>query len=79
MTTQHYSTAWLCAILYIAFGMDLHYLTIMGRNVENMKKLTLVRRMNSVDMNSKNIMNSVSISNDNVAMNTIGMNGGSYE
>ena len=35
--------------------------------------------MDSVDMNSKNIMNIVSISNDNVAMNTIGMNGGSYE
>jgi hypothetical protein len=35
--------------------------------------------MDSADINSKNIVNSVSIFNDNVAMNNTGMYGGSYE
>ena len=41
--------------------MDLHYLTYMGRNLENRKKLTPVWIMNSANMNNNNIMNSVGI------------------
>ena len=44
--------------------MDLHYLTFTGRNIGNKKKLTLARII-SVGSNSKNIMNSVIIFNDN--------------
>ena len=36
--------------------MGLHYLIFMGRNLENGKKLTLVRIMNSVALNNKNVV-----------------------
>ena len=49
--------------LYLASDMGLHYLTFMGRNLENSKKLMLVRTMNSASLNSQNIMNSVGIFN----------------
>ena len=51
--------------------MGLHYLTFMGRNLENRKKLTHVRIMNRVGMNNKNVVNSVFLFNDSVAMNSI--------
>ena len=51
--------------------MGLHYLTFMGRNLENKKKLMLVQITNSASMNSKNIVNRVGIFNDFVARNSI--------
>ena len=42
-----------------------------GRNSKNRKKLMLVRIMNSVGMNSKNIMNNIKIFNDSAIMNNI--------
>lgn len=45
-----------------------HYLTSMGRNLENRKKLTPVRTMNNDGMN---IVNSVDNFGNNVAMNNI--------
>jgi hypothetical protein len=45
--TEIYSVAWLCSILYSTCDMGLHYLTFMGRNLENKKKLALARLMNS--------------------------------
>ena len=51
--------------------MTLHYLTFMGRDLENRKKLTLVRMMNCVGMNSKHILNNVGISNDSTAVKNI--------
>ena len=42
----------------------------MRRNLENKKKLMPVRIMNSAGMNSKNIVNNVSIFSDGVAMNS---------
>ena len=51
-------------VLYLAYDMGLHYLIFMGRNLENKKKLRLVRMMNSVGLNRKNIMNSVGIFKD---------------
>ena len=51
--------------------MDIHYISYLtGRNLENRKKLTLVRIMNSANMNSKNIVNNVGTSDDSVAMNS---------
>jgi hypothetical protein len=44
-------------------------LTFVGRSLENKKKLTPVRILNSVNLNSKNIMNNVGIFNDGVALN----------
>ena len=41
--------------------MGIHYLTIMGRDVENKKNLMQVRIMNRANMNSKNIVNNVGI------------------
>ena len=40
----------------------------MGRNIENKKKLMPVQIMTSAGLNSKNIVNNVSILNDSVAM-----------
>ena len=54
--------------------MGIHYLTFMGKNLENGKELTLVRISDNVGMNSKDIVNSVGVSNDIVAMNYIPMN-----
>ena len=58
-------------MLYLASEMGLHYVTFMGRHLENMKKLTSIRIMNSASMNSKNIMNSVGIFNVNGFINNI--------
>ena len=49
--------------------MTLHYLTFMGRNLENKKKSTLVWTMNITSMNNNNIMNSVGIFNDSGTTN----------
>ena len=54
----------LYSIIYVAFDMDLHYLTFMRRNLQNKKKLMPVRIMNIVNMNIKNIVNNVGIVND---------------
>ena len=54
------------SILYLAFNMDLHYLIFMGRNLENIKKLTPARIMNS-----KNIVNKADVFNESVAMNSV--------
>ena len=53
--------------------MGLHYLTFMGRNLKNRKKLMLVHIMNSVSLNSKNIVNGVGILNESVVINNIFM------
>ena len=50
--------------------MGKHYHTIMERHLENRKKLTLVRIMNSVNLYSKNIMNNVVIFNDNITISS---------
>lgn len=44
--------------------MDLHYLIFMGGNLGNEKKPTPVRIVNSVGVNSMNIVNNVGISSD---------------
>ena len=64
--------------------MGLHFLIFMWRNLENKKKLTLVQIMNSVGMNSKNIIYNVNISMIMLlwvvfSMNTTGMNSVSCE
>jgi hypothetical protein len=51
--------------------MGLHYLTFMGRLLEIKKKLTPIRIMKGVGMNSKNIMNTFGIFSYSVAMNRI--------
>ena len=51
--------------------MGLHYLTFMGRNLRDRKKLMLVQMMNSVNMNTKNSVNSVSMVNDSDSINSI--------
>ena len=56
----------MCFIPYLAYDMGLHYLTFMGRNLENKKKSALVQIVNSVDMN---VVNNVSISRDSATMN----------
>ena len=48
--------------------MDLHYLTFMGRNLENRKKLTLVQTMNNDGMKNKNVGNSVNNFTDTAVM-----------
>ena len=55
---MHTITSFCCmVILYLDYDMGLHYLTFVGTNVENRKKLRLVRILNSVGMNSTNIVN----------------------
>ena len=49
--------------------MGLHYLTFMGRLFKNKKKLASVRITNSAGLHSENIVNSVSIFNDNYVIN----------
>ena len=56
--------------MYLASNMGLQYLTLMRRILENKKKLTSIRLMNSADMNSKNIVNNVGVFIDKAAMNT---------
>ena len=51
--------------------MDLHYLSFMGRNLKNNKKLTLVQITNNVDMNIKIVVNNVGIFSDSGAINNI--------
>lgn len=51
--------------------MGLHYHTYMGNDLENRKILTLVRMVNCVGMNNKNIVDNVGIFNDNIAINNI--------
>jgi hypothetical protein len=55
-------------LVYLAFGMGLHLSYLHG------KKLKLVRTMINVGLNSKNIVNSVRIFNDNDHMNRKGNN-----
>ena len=55
----------LCSILYVAYVMGFHYITFVRIS------LTLVRQMNSVGLNSKDIVNSVGVFNDGLAMNSI--------
>ena len=43
----------------------------MGRNLENRKNMTPIQIMNSVGLNSMNIVHNVGIINDNFAMNNI--------
>ena len=59
----------MCSILYLASRMGMQYLAVMGRNLETKKKLTPFQKMNIVGFNTKNIMNSVGIFNDNVGVN----------
>ena len=47
--------------------MGLHYLTFMGGNLNNREKLTLVQIVNSVDLYTTNIENSVGIFNDGLS------------
>ena len=63
--------AWLCSILYLAYDMHIHYLTFMGRNLENKKKWTPIWMLNSACMNSKYIVNNVGICNQGVATSSI--------
>ena len=60
-------------ILYLASKMGLHYLTFMGINSKNKKKLTSVRIMTSDGLNSKNVVNNVNIFNDIHVINSIYM------
>lgn len=56
-------------ILNLASDIGLRYLTLMfKKNLEYRKELTPVRITNSARSNSKDIVTSVSISNDSVAM-----------
>ena len=66
-----FSTAWLCSIIYLAYDMGLHYLTFTGRNPRNRKKLTLTWLLNSVIMNSKNMVNDANIFKFSDALNSI--------
>ena len=49
--------------------MGIHYLTFMGRNLENKKKFMLVQIMNNAVMNNMNIVSSGGIFGDNATMN----------
>jgi hypothetical protein len=51
--------------------MGLHYITFMGRNLENRIQPNTVRIMNSAGMISKNFANSVGIFSNSDAMNGI--------
>ena len=56
--------------LYSTYDMGLHYLTFMGRNLENRYFLMMVHITNSAGTNSKNIVNIVSAFNDIVSRNS---------
>jgi hypothetical protein len=56
-------------ILYLEPSMGLQYLTFIGRNLENRKKLTPVGIMNSIGLYSKNIVNTLGIFNDSANIN----------
>lgn len=51
--------------------MGIHYLTFMGRDLENKKKLTPVQTMNNVGMINMNIVSSGGIFGDKATMNDI--------
>ena len=51
--------------------MGLHYLTFVERDLENRKQLPLVQIINSVCINSMNIVNSVGNFNDIASMNSV--------
>ena len=54
-----------CGPIYIQnLTMGLHYLTFMGRSLENGKKLLLVQVMNSADWIINNVVNWISIFNE---------------
>ena len=69
--SYHYSVACLCSILYVEHHMGLHYITSMGRNLRNKKKLTPVRISNSANMSSKHSVNNVGTFTDSTTMNNI--------
>ena len=47
--------------MYLAFDMGIHYVNFMRRNLENKKKMLLVRVTNNAGLNSMNIVNRVGI------------------
>ena len=51
--------------------MGLQYLTFMERYLENKKKLTMLRIMNSAGVSSMKIVNNVDIFSDSATMNSI--------
>ena len=51
--------------------MDLHYLTLIGRCLENKKKPTPVQTMNSGGLKSENIVNNVGVFNDIAIISSI--------
>ena len=51
--------------------MGFHYLTFMGRNLENREKLRHVHTMNRADLCSKNIVNSVGVFSDSVSIDSM--------
>lgn len=51
--------------------MALHYLTFMGKSLENKKKLMPKWIMNNVGLNAINIVDNVSIFSDSAIMNSI--------
>lgn len=51
--------------------MSFHYLTVMGRDFENEKKLTPIQILNITSVNSQNIVNNIGIFNDSATMNSI--------
>ena len=55
--------------LHLAYDMGLHYLTFMGRNAENKKKLMPVWRMNSGGLSNKDIVHNVGIFDDSTSIN----------
>ena len=57
------------SIFSICHGLSL-YLTFMGSNLENMKKLVPIQTMHSVRLYSKNIVNNVGIFNNIVFINS---------
>jgi hypothetical protein len=67
-TCVAFITLFKCMVLFHSIfsmvDMGLHYLTFMGRNLRNKKKLMSVQIMNTADVNNKNVVK-------NVAMNSI--------
>jgi hypothetical protein len=58
----------IASVAHSFFDIDLHYLTFMGRILENKKKLMPVRIMNSVGLNRKRILNSVRVCNNSFSI-----------
>ena len=51
--------------------MGLHYLTLMGRNLENKEKLTPIRIVNAAGMNNMNNLYSANIFSDSAVISNI--------